>query len=118
MGGLARFLDVADASPVQAPAWSVARSETSFLQVSRDGDAYSASLRAMLPAPYFADLLHQLVSGRSPRVLIPAARYPWGPGIEPNHLGAHFARVTAFTWARVAPNLYSVSATVAQEPAP
>ena len=118
VGGLERFLTVADASPVQAPAWAVARSETSFLQVSRDGDAYAASLRAMLPAPHFADLLHQLVVFRSPRVSIPADRYPWGPGIEPNDNGSHLARVKAFTWSRVAPNLYSVSATVAQEPAP
>lgn len=117
VGGLERFVNVATASPVQAPTWGLARSETSFLQVSRDGDAFAASLRAMLPAPHFADLLHQLVVFRSPVISIPGERYPWGPGVEPNSGAYHLARVRAFTWARVAPNLYSVSLTVAQEPA-
>lgn len=115
--GLQRFLTVATASPSQDATWGIARSETSFIRSSRNGDSFAASLRALLPSDYFASALHSLVQLRGGTVNAHASRYPWGPGIAPNNNGYHLARVKAFSWSRSAPGLYSLSATIVQEPA-
>lgn len=113
--GLAVFLDRADASPVQEPTWGLVRSETAFLQSSRNGDLFQASLSSILRGADFRSALHAIVVGRGPVVSIPAARYPWGPGIAPNDPSGHLARIKAVSWSRIAPDLYSFSATAVRE---
>lgn len=114
--GLDDFLAVADASPAQSPAWGVQRTETSWFAQSASGDMFTASLRAKLPGIKFRAALAKLVDLRGGIINIPGERMPWGPGVAPNDSGTHRARPKAFSWSRLAPDLWELSVTAVQEP--
>lgn len=114
--GLDPFLDRASATPAQAPAWSLRRTETDWNAQSASGDAFSASLRATLPGDLFRLALAKLVDLRGGVIHVPGDRMPWGSGVAPNDAGTHRARPKAFTWSRSAGDLWDLSVTIVQEP--
>lgn len=114
---LADFTAIASATPTKESSWGARATETGWAIRSRTGDGLTASLRAMLPTAKFSAALYALQGLRGGILTIPGERYPWGPGIEPNANGSHKARIKAFSWSRVAPDLWDLSATVVQEPA-
>jgi hypothetical protein len=114
--GLDVFLSRASATPSPSPAWGVARTETSWAAQSASGDAFSASLRTILSDDEFRLALARLVDLRGGIINIPGDRMPWGSGVEPNDAGTHRARPKAFSWSRLAPDLWELSITAVQEP--
>lgn len=113
---LGAFLSIATASPSAAPAWGVQPTETGFARVGGTGDSFSASLRAKLNTVSFSRALQAAQALRGGLISIPASTEPWGPGIAPNDNGFHRARLKAFSWSRLYPDLWEFSITAVQEP--